>query len=56
MPLHKHMLIRKNFLKKVVANSNSLCYILSCVVNTDAPLAQLVEHLTLNQGVQGSSP
>jgi len=21
-----------------------------------APLAQLVEHLTLNQGVQGSSP
>ena len=22
----------------------------------DAPLAQLVEHLTLNQGVQGSSP
>jgi len=25
-----------------------------CVVY--APLAQLVEHLTLNQGVQGSSP
>ena len=24
--------------------------------NTYAPLAQLVEHLTLNQGVQGSSP
>ena len=23
---------------------------------TDGPLAQLVEHLTLNQGVQGSSP
>ena len=22
----------------------------------DAPVAQLVEHLTLNQGVQGSSP
>jgi len=22
----------------------------------DAPLAQLVEHLTLNQGVPGSSP
>ena len=22
----------------------------------EAPLAQLVEHLTLNQGVQGSSP
>ena len=22
----------------------------------NAPLAQLVEHLTLNQGVQGSSP
>ena len=25
-------------------------------VTTYAPLAQLVEHLTLNQGVQGSSP
>ena len=24
--------------------------------STYAPLAQLVEHLTLNQGVQGSSP
>ena len=24
--------------------------------NGYAPLAQLVEHLTLNQGVQGSSP
>ena len=24
--------------------------------NSDAPVAQLVEHLTLNQGVQGSSP
>ena len=23
---------------------------------SDAPVAQLVEHLTLNQGVQGSSP
>ena len=26
------------------------------VLNGYAPLAQLVEHLTLNQGVQGSSP
>ena len=25
-------------------------------VTKNAPLAQLVEHLTLNQGVQGSSP
>ena len=24
--------------------------------NQNAPVAQLVEHLTLNQGVQGSSP
>ena len=32
-----------------------LCSVFSvCVVY--APLAQLVEHLTLNQGVQGSSP
>ena len=31
---------------------------LRCESNNDmdAPLAQLVEHLTLNQGVQGSSP
>ena len=30
----------------------------SAVLNNknDAPVAQLVEHLTLNQGVQGSSP
>ena len=28
---------------------------LGCV-HENAPLAQLVEHLTLNQGVQGSSP
>ena len=27
-----------------------------CVTKEDARLAQLVEHLTLNQGVQGSSP
>ncbi len=27
-----------------------------CKKIADAPLAQLVEHLTLNQGVQGSSP
>ena len=29
---------------------------LSGCVTQFAPLAQLVEHLTLNQGVQGSSP
>ena len=31
---------------------------MSCVEITQghAPLAQLAEHLTLNQGVQGSSP
>ena len=40
-----------------------ICIIIATVVSeynkskTDyAPLAQLVEHLTLNQGVQGSSP
>ncbi len=27
-----------------------------CTQELFAPLAQLVEHLTLNQGVQGSSP
>ena len=41
-----------------------LHYFLSCDIVTlalrksqrNGPLAQLVEHLTLNQGVQGSSP
>ena len=33
-------------------------YVYLCTRKTksDAPVAQLVEHLTLNQGVQGSSP
>ena len=33
-------------------------YTMSCVEITQAhaPLAQLAEHLTLNQGVQGSNP
>ena len=36
----------------------NMCYYKSRVteVTKYAPLAQLVEHLTLNQGVQGSSP
>ena len=29
---------------------------LNKAIKSDAPVAQLVEHLTLNQGVQGSSP
>ena len=35
-----------------------MCYITTCPVEDtrNGPLAQLVEHLTLNQGVQGSSP
>ena len=36
------------FLKKL--------YLCTRKQETDAPVAQLVEHLTLNQGVQGSSP
>ncbi len=31
-------------------------YLCTRLEKTDAPVAQLVEHLTLNQGVQGSSP
>ena len=33
-------------------------YTMTCVEETQAqaPLAQLAEHLTLNQGVQGSNP
>ncbi len=31
-------------------------YLCTRKTRNDAPVAQLVEHLTLNQGVQGSSP
>ena len=31
-------------------------YLCTRKTTNDAPVAQLVEHLTLNQGVQGSSP
>ena len=31
-------------------------YLCTRLKKKDAPVAQLVEHLTLNQGVQGSSP
>ena len=39
------------------SGADALCYLpaFSLFVSY-APLAQLVEHLTLNQGVQGSSP
>ncbi len=47
----------KNF-EKVLAIFEILFYNISCVQETqgNAPLAQLAEHLTLNQGVQGSNP
>ena len=51
------------FLKKTLAKHKTLYYNNFCVLQRTqtadtghAPLAQLVEHLTLNQGVQGSSP
>ena len=36
--------------------SRKKCVPLHPLRKRDAPVAQLVEHLTLNQGVQGSSP
>ena len=51
--------------KKLLAFSKKLLYNITCVKETqkqnkenkeNARLAQLVEHLTLNQGVQGSNP
>ena len=39
----------------MLAISDAAIYNISCVMKC-APLAQLVEHLTLNQGVRGSSP
>lgn len=49
-------------LKKPLAILKKLLYNNPCVMKItdkilqDARLAQLVEHLTLNQGVQGSNP
>ena len=43
-PTGHHLLIRFSFLGWLE------------IKMLNAPLAQLVEHLTLNQGVQGSSP
>ena len=48
------MNVNSNFFEKIycIKNKPVLYYFL----RVNAPLAQLVEHLTLNQGVQGSNP
>ena len=45
-------------MKKMLAFFIATRYTMTCVEMTQAqaPLAQLAEHLTLNQGVQGSNP
>ncbi len=43
-------------LKKLLTNLQKDSIISLAIEKMYAPLAQLVEHLTLNQGVQGSSP
>ena len=49
-------------MKKILAFEKKMLYNITCVkelvkkLKNYARLAQLVEHLTLNQGVQGSSP
>ena len=49
-------------IKKTLEIIKKILYNISCVkekinsIMRNAPLAQLVEHLTLNQGVQGSNP
>ena len=48
-------LFLKKVLKKFGGFTESL-YLCTRKQETDAPVAQLVEHLTLNQGVQGSNP
>ena len=43
--------------KKMIDTYSFAWYSIFCsVTKGHAPLAQLVEHLTLNQGVQGSNP
>ncbi len=41
---------------KKFGSSKNTPYLCTRKTKDDAPVAQLVEHLTLNQGVQGSSP
>ncbi len=43
-------------MKKIVAFLKKILYNNFRVNDIDARLAQLAEHLTLNQGVQGSNP
>ena len=47
-----HFIFKKRF---NLVNTNTVCHRIITRKIRDAPLAQLVEHLTLNQGVQGSS-
>ena len=46
-------MVNLNVCQKLMINSLS---VFNVPMTQYAPLAQLVEHLTLNQGVQGSSP
>ena len=53
-------MINKNFFRKYsrksLVSSKKVSTFAHPLRKKDAPVAQLVEHLTLNQGVQGSSP
>ena len=54
-----HFQQKTSFLQKKAQNIwpfPKKCVPLHPQIRNDAPVAQLVEHLTLNQGVQGSSP
>ncbi len=53
--LQKIALSRRKSLKKFGRIRKSV-YLCTRKTTNDAPVAQLVEHLTLNQGVQGSNP
>ena len=46
----------RDFFKKCIAFSQKVQYNNTCVEKMHGFLAQLAEHLTLNQGVQGSNP
>ena len=50
----KNILVKKN--RKIFGQFTESLYLCTRKTKNDAPVAQLVEHLTLNQGVQGSSP
>ena len=62
-PLNSHLFpLKQKVIVSIEKNGGFICrfrekdYLCTRKIKTEAPLAQLVEQLTLNQWVQGSNP